>query len=114
MPMFIKGRPAYLYPLVGKDENGVLREAEDKEERLKAYQEKANKYITNMTTTGCIYTDDDKAYDCENCILGDKLCDKLNTINSVLMWYIASDDKCLLTSSPYRDYDFEKQKFIDN
>ena len=112
--MFTKGKPAYLYPLVGKDENGILREAEDKEEKLKAYQEKANEYITTMTTTGCIYTDEDKIYDCENCILGDTLCAELNTINSVLMWYIASDDKCLLTSSPYRDYDFEKQKFIDN
>ena len=112
--MFTKGKPAYLYPLVGTDENGVLREAEDKEERLKVYQEKANEYITTMTTTGCIYTDEDKVYDCENCILGDKLCAELNTIDSVLMWYIASDDKCLLTSSPYRDYDFEKQKFIDN
>lgn len=114
MPMFIKGKPAYLYPLVGTDENGVLREAEDKEERLKAYQEKANEYITTMTTTGCIYTDEDKVYDCENCILGDYYCDRLNRVNSALLRQVAYDDKCLLTSSPYREYDFEKQKFIDN
>ena len=111
--MFIKGKPAYLYPLVGTDENGVLREAEDKEERLKAYQEKANEYITNMTTTGCIYTDDDKVYDCENCILGDYYCNYLNRLNYVLLWQMAFADNCLLTSSPYQDYDFEKQKFID-
>ena len=112
--MFIKGNSMYLYPLVGTDENGVLREAKDKEERLKAYQEKANEYITNMTTTGCIYTDKDKDYDCENCILGDYFCERLNRVNSILLWQIAYDDKCLLTSSPYREYDFEKQKFIDN
>ena len=95
---FKKDKPLLLYPLVKPDSNGFLKEAEDKCLRLKTYQEKANKYITNLTTTGCMYTDENKC-NCEECLLDEYFCKHILLSNYVLLKHIALDDKCLLTQN---------------
>ena len=93
-----KDEPIFLFELTTPDSDGFIKEPEDKDLRLKTYKEKANQYITNLTTTGCMYTDEN-SHNCEECLLDEYFCKQILSTNYLLLKHFALDDKCLLTQN---------------